>query len=185
MVTNRTVIGAHVRLFPDGLANTLPTVSTASRTVLPGPTDPAWQDAGVSDWDIASTSKTEDFMAPSPGARVLFDVVTVSHGAKLKGKLMQLQNLVYQMLLGAYAAGGAGLPLSPTAGGAYVPLSGEAVIRTWLELKQYNQANVLLNTLTVFVAMKIPSDVKFDDKPVDVQVECDVLYSTLNAGTLT
>ena len=180
MIINRTIVGAHVRLFPDGLANTLPTVSTASRINLPGPTDPAWLDVGVSDWDITNASKTEDFMAPSPGARVLYDEITVSRALTIKGKLMQLQNLVYQMLLGTGT-----LPESPTAGGAYVPLAGEATIRTWVELKQYNQANSLLNTFYGFMSMRIPSDVKFDDKPVDVAVEAKLLYSTLNGGTLT
>lgn len=180
MNTARTVIGAHGFFFPNGVAYTLPSAGTASRTAKPGATDTGWIDVGQADWSLQNTGKTEDFMAPSPGARQLYDKVVVSKGLKLKGKLMELSNLVYQVLLSTAA-----LPTSPTAGGQYNPLEGDPIVRGWLKLQQYNQANVLINTLDVFVAMTIPGDIAFGDKPVDVDVEADVLFSTLNTGTLT
>lgn len=179
MIKARTVIGAHGFFFPDQAAFTVPGAGTSSRTAKPGAADPAWFDVGVSDWAFAPQNKIEDFKAPSPGARMLYDKITVEKGLKLKGKWMEMSNLVYQMLLGTLA-----LPTSPTAGGQYNPLEGDPVVRGWLQLQQYNQANSLINTLDVFVAMVIPGELAFDDKLVDVQVEADVLFSTLNTGTL-
>lgn len=179
MIKARTLIGAHGFFFPDGAAFTVPSSGTASRTAKPGSADAAWFDVGVSDWAFAPNNKVEDFMAPSPGARVLYDRITTSKGLKLKGKWMEMSNLVYQMLLGTLT-----LPNSPTAGGQYNPLEGDPVVRGWLQIQQYNQANTLVNTMDVFVAMTIPGDIAFDDKLVDVQVEADVLFSTLNTGTI-
>ena len=121
-----------------------------------------------------------DFLAPAPGCRVLWDKVVTSKGLKLKGTLMEMQNFEWQLLLSTLA-----LPKSPAAGGQYNPLEGEPLIRGWLQLQQYNQANELINTMDVFVAMTVPGDVAFGPNPVDVAVECDVLFSTLNTGQLT
>lgn len=179
MTTKRLVIGAQAFFFREGLAFTVPANGTAARTAKPGAADTGWLNCGVSDWTFQNTSKTEEFFAPAPGCRVLWDKITTAKGLKLKGKLMELQNLSYQMLLSTTA-----LPASPAAGGQYNPLEGDPVVRGWLQLQQYNQDNVLVNTLDVFVAMTIPGDVAFGDKPVDVDVEADVLFSTLNTGSL-
>lgn len=176
----RIVVGAHAFFFPDATAFTVPNAGTCGRSAKPGAADPKWYDVGVSDWGFAPQNKIEDFKAPSPGARVLYDKITVEKGLKLKGKWMEMSNLVFQMLLGTLT-----LPDSPTAGGQYNPLEGDPVVRGWLQLQQYNQANALINTMDVFVAMTIPGDIAFDDKLVDVQVEADVLFSTLNTGTLS
>jgi hypothetical protein len=174
----RTVIGAHGFFFPDGVAFTVPGAGVTSRTAKPGAADPAWFDVGVSDWKFKPNNKVEEFKAPAPGARVLWDLITVEKGLTLTGKWMEMSNLVYQMLLGTLT-----IPLTG-AGGQYNPLEGDPVVRGWLQLQQYNQANTLLNTLDVFVAMQIPGDIAFDDKLVDVEVEAKVLFSTLNTGTL-
>lgn len=179
MQTQRVVIGAQAFFFPAGVAFTVPTNGTASRTAKPGAADTGWINCGVSDWTLQNTGATEDFFAPAPGARVLWDKITTKKGLKLKGKLMEMQNLTWQLLLSTLQ-----LPASPAAGGQYNPAEGEPVVRGWLQLQTYNQANVLLNTMDVFVAMTLPGDVAFGDAPVDVDVECDVLFSTLNTGNL-
>lgn len=180
MIQARTIIGAHGFFFPDGAAFTVPANGTSSRTAKPGAADPAWFDVGVSDWKFKPNNKVEEFKAPAPGARVLWDLITVEKGLTLTGKWMEMSNLVYQMLLGTLT-----LPNSPIAGGQYNPLEGDPVVRGWLQLQQYNQANALINTMDVFVGMTIPGDIAFDDKLVDVEVEAKVLFSTLNTGTLT
>ncbi len=179
MITKRTVIGAHAFFFRDGLAFTIPAAGTCGRSSKPGPTDTGWLDLGVSDWGIATDNKSEPFMAPSPGARVLYDKITTSKGIKLKGKLMEMSNLIFQMLLGTLA-----LPNSPTAGGQYNPMEGDPLVRGWIKLQQYGIDNALINTMDVYVAMSIQGDLKFDDKPIDADVEAEVLFSTLNTGTL-
>ncbi|MES2692787.1 MAG: hypothetical protein V4773_04885 [Verrucomicrobiota bacterium] len=175
----RTVIGTHAFFFPDGVAFTVPSSGTTSRTAKPGAADTAWLDLGVADWSATPQNKTVDFMAPAPGARVLYDKVTTAKGLKLKGTIMELSNITWKLLLGAAAA----FPVTG-AGGQYNPLEGDPVIRGWLQLQQYNQFNALINTVDVFVALTVPGDVEFGENPVDVSVEADVLFSTLNTGTL-
>ncbi|MBX3736742.1 MAG: hypothetical protein KF715_08640 [Candidatus Didemnitutus sp.] len=179
MNLQRKVIGAHAYFFLDGAAYTVPDNGTADRTHKPGAADPKWIDLGEGDHAIAPNSKEEEFMAPSPGMRVLKDIITTARGLKIKSKLMEMQNLSYQMLLGT-----AELPTSPTAGGQYNPLEGNHRVKGWLKLQQYGEDNQILNTLDVYVSGKISGDVGFGDKPVDVDIEWDVLFSTLNTGTL-
>ncbi|MDP2227285.1 MAG: hypothetical protein Q8J78_07380, partial [Moraxellaceae bacterium] len=76
----RKVIGAHAFFFRDGLAFTIPGAGTAGRASKPGPTDPVWLDLGEGDWTPSPTSKTVEFMAPAPGARVLKDEITTARG---------------------------------------------------------------------------------------------------------
>ena len=180
MILSRKVIGAHAFLFLEGSAFTVPTAGTAGRAAKPGAADTAWIDAGIADWDIEQTGTTEPLMAPAPGARQLYDEIVTSKGLKLSGQLKELSNLAYQLLLSTGA-----LPVSPTAGGQYNPLEGQPVVRAWFKLQQYDQGNNLINTLDVFVALKVTGAVAFADKGVDVPVEANVLYSTLNTGTLT
>jgi hypothetical protein len=180
MVTKRTIIGAHAFFFPAGAAFTVPSAGTSGRAAKPGSADTGWLDCGVSDWDLVPKNEVDDFYAPMPGARVLYDKITKKRGLKLKGKLMEMQNLSWQMILGTLT-----LPNSPAAGGQYNPLEGDPVVRGWLQLQQFDQGNVLINTMDVFVALAVPGDVSFGDAPVDVTVEADVLFSTLNTGTLT
>lgn len=175
----RTVIGTHSFFFPDGAAFTSPAPGTAGRAAKPGAADAAWLDLGVADWTFAPQNKTSDFMAPAPGARVLYDKVTTAKGLKLKGKLFEMSNITWKLLLAAAAA----FPITG-AGGQYNPLEGDPVIRGWLQVQQYNQLNVLQNTMDVFVALTVPGDVEFGENPVDINVEADVLFSTLNTGTL-
>ena len=179
MNTERLVIGAHAFFFRSGAAFTVPEAGVASRTAKPGAADPKWINLGVSDWKFRNTGETEDFDAPAPGRRVLWDKITTKAGLKLSGTLMELQNLTYQLLLSTST-----LPDAGTAGGQFNPLEGEPIVRGWLQLQQYDQHNVLLNTMDVLVAMTIPGDVDFGKGPVDVDVECDVLFSTLNTGNL-
>lgn len=176
----RLVVGTHAFFAREGVAFTVPTNGTTSRTAKPGNADASWLDLGVADWTAAPQNKTVDFMAPAPGARVLYDKITTAKGLKLKGKIMELTNVMWKLLLATGSA-----TLNDTGNGAqYNPLEGDPVIRGWLQLQQYDQFNVLLNTVDVYVALTLPGDVEFGENPVDVSVEADVLFSTLNTGTL-
>lgn len=176
----RKVIGAHAFFARDGVAFLLPAPGTISRTSKPGATDTKWIDLGEGDWNISPNSKEVEFMAPAPGARVLKDIITTGRGLKLKGKLMELQNLSFQMMFGTLD-----LPNSPTAGGQYNPLEGEHRIKGWLKLQQYGQDNAIINVLDVYVSMKISTDVQMGENAVDVEIEADVLFSIYNTGTLS
>ena len=180
MIQGRRVIGAHALFFPSGVAFTVPSAGTAGRAAKPGAADTGWIDLGIADFDLAPDNKTQTFYAPAPGARVAYDRITSQRGLKIKATLMELSNISLQMVLAA-----AQLPTSPTAGGQYNQLSADPVLRGWLKLQQYDQSNTLINTLDSWVAMVVTGDVKFGDKEVDVSVEADVLWSTLNTGSLS
>ncbi|MDP2136363.1 MAG: hypothetical protein Q8J74_00780, partial [Candidatus Didemnitutus sp.] len=102
-----------------------------------------------------------------------------ARGLTMKGKLFEIQNLIWQMLFGTLD-----LAASPAAGGQYNPLEGEHTIKGWLKLQQYGQDNAIINTGDLYVSMKISSDVAMGENAVDVDVEAKVLFSTLNTGTL-
>lgn len=181
MNLKRQAIGAHAFFFLDATAFTLPAAGTASRTAKPGATDPKWIDLGEGDHAISPNSKESEFWTPSPGMRTLKDVITTARGLKIKSKLFEVQNLSFQLLLGTLP-----LPTSGNnvAGGQYNPLEGDHRVKGWLKLQQYGPDNALLNTLDVYVTGKIPGDVQFGEALVDLDVEWDVLFSTLNTGTL-
>ncbi|SRR5258708_1746722 len=176
----RKVIGAHAFFFRDNTAFTVPGAGTASRIAKPGATDPKWLDLGEGDFNLSPNSKEVEFMAPAPGARLLKDIITTARGLKLKGKLFEIQNLSWQMIFATLD-----LPSSPTAGGQYNPLEGEHRIKGWLKLQQYGQDNALINVVDLYVSMKISADLVLGENAVDVEVEVDVLFSTLNTGTLS
>lgn len=176
----RTVVGAHAFFIPEGAAFTSPEAGTVGREEKPDNEEVTWFNLGVGDWAFAPQNTIEDFIAPAPGMRQLHDRIATKVGLKLKGTWKELSNLVYQLLLAT-----ATLPNSPTAGGQYNPMEGDPVVRGWLNIQQYNQKNVKINTLEVYVALTIPGEIAFDDKLIDTQVEADVLQSTLNTGTLT
>ncbi|MFA5265206.1 MAG: hypothetical protein WC378_15395 [Opitutaceae bacterium] len=185
MILHRTVIGSQTKIFPEGLAFTIPSAGTASAIAKPGITDTAWIDIGPIKWTKNNTSKTEDHMVASPGAYVVEDEVVLSKGLKLKGKIEKQSNLAYQLALCAAAASGAALPVSPTAGGQYNPLAGSPILRAWVHVQEYDQNNTLLNTVDYWCAIKASGDTNNDDKAAETPIEATVLFSTLNSGTLT
>jgi hypothetical protein len=179
MNTSRKVIGAHIRAIRDGAAITSPSAGTASRILAPDGDETTWVNLGVADIGIQNIGTTEMLMAPSPGARQPYDEITTSKGLKYTARLKELSNLVMQLLLST-----ATLPTSPTAGGAYVPLAGQPTVKAWIEVKQYDQADTLINTMYAYVSMKFLGELPFGDTPVDVDVEMTMLYSTENSGLL-
>ena len=58
------------------------------------------------------------------------------------------------------------------------------MIKAWLHVQEYNQFNVLINTVDYWVALKASGDTNNDDKAAETPIEATVLFSTLNVGTL-
>ncbi|HEY0966929.1 MAG TPA: hypothetical protein VGD88_06040 [Opitutaceae bacterium] len=179
MNTERLALACHAYFFPEGKAFTSPSAGTASRTSKPDGSETTWLAAGVSEWTKSPNNTIQDFMAPAPGARVLYDRIATKKGLILKGKWMEMSNLIYKMLHGAAAA----FPITG-AGGQFNPLEGDPIIRGWLQLQVYDHKNVLVSTEDYYVALNIPGDVEFGENLVDVNVEAHVLFSTLNTGSL-
>ena len=179
MNKKRIVVGSHAFFFPAGAAFTKPAAGTASSTAKPNGEEPLWFDLGVSKWKRANTSKVEEFIAPSPGVRMLHGHVTTFKGEKWTGTMMQMTNLVWGLMMQA-----ADVPLTG-AGGQYTPLGGEPVIEGWLQLHHYNQFNELIDVADRFVGLQITGEVEFGDTPLDVPVEASTYFSTLNTGTIS
>jgi len=173
----RLVVGSKTSLFLEGVAFTVPTAANAGVAAKPGITDTGWIDVGPIKWSKSPTHKTEEYMEPSPGAYVATDEIVLSKGLKLKGKL-EKQSVYAKRLADATAA------LAATSGAVYNPLAGSPVIRAWVHIQEYNQFDVLINTVDYWCAIKASGDTNHDDKAAETPIEATVLYSTLNVGTL-
>ena len=179
MNRSRIITGAAAFFFPAGKAFTVPSAGTSSPTAKPGAADTGWVNLGEADWTLTPDVQTEPFYGASTGRRVLIDKIVTRQGLKLKGKLMEVQNLTWQMLLGTLA-----LPDSPAAGGQFNHMEGDPILRGWLQLQQRTPGGTLLVTHDLYVAMMVPGDVVFGDKPLEIDVEAEMLFSTLNTGSL-
>ncbi len=58
-------------------------------------------------------------------------------------------------------------------------------LKGWLKIQQYNRANVLINTMDVWIDLSIEGEIDFGENPVDLDTTAKVLWSSLNTGTLT
>lgn len=176
----RIVVGSQSKLFIEGVAFTVPSSGVASAIAKPGVADTGWFSAGPLKWTKSNTAKTEDFMSAQPGAYVVEDEIVLSRGLKLKTKIEKQSNLAYQLTLST-----AQLAAPAVAAGTYNPLAGSPVVRAWLHVDEYDQNNVLLNAVDYWVAIKASGDTNNDDKAAETPIEATVLFSTLNAGTLS
>ena len=184
MILSRKVIGSQTKFFREGAAFTLTAPGgTVSRTAKPDITDPVWLDMGPIKWTEKPTGKSEEYAVAAPGKYVAEDEIELSVGLKLTGKLEKQSNFAYELTRAAQAA--AAIPASPTAMGQYNPLAGSAKTNGWLHIQGYDQNNTLIDTVEVYVSLKVSGDTNRDDKASETPVEATVLFSTLNSGTGT
>jgi hypothetical protein len=167
--------------FRDGAAVTVPAAGTAGRGVKPDATDPAWLDMGHVDIALKPDVKTDDIYRGIPGVRVLYDKLQTQRGLDIMLTCQQLQNLIFEAILGSAA-----LPNSPTAGGQFNQVTAGKLIRGWLKTQVYSGTdNSVVKTMDSFVAITPPtSEVKLDEKHVQVDLTCSVLWSQYNTGSL-
>ncbi len=181
----RKVIGTKNLFFREGAAVSVPAAGTgsvagpASATNKPDVTDPLYQNIGPVKFTVSQTGKTEDYMSPSPGAYTLEDEIPLSRGQTLKGKLEKVSNLSMALRDSASAIPSTGV------GGVYNPLSSAPNIRGWLHIEEYDQNDVLVNTIERWVSMRASGDTNLDDKASETPIEAKVLQSTLNVGNLS
>lgn len=186
MITRRRTIGAHAFFFPEGAIITpedsgppvVPAV-LAGRGNKPIDGHASWVDLGIGDWTLEATGTFETLMAPQPGMRVAYDEIQTSGGITLTGTLKEMSNLMMGLVLGAAA-----VAASPAAGGAYVPLAGKQKVNGWLKLDQYDQDNVLVNEIRVYVSLRPTGALPNSDAPVDIPATAILLYSAGNTGDL-
>jgi hypothetical protein len=176
MNTAARILGNHAFFFRDGDAFTVPAAGIASRTAKPGADDPVWIDFGVINNVSVSHERSEiEIYTPSPGQLRLYDVLETKRKLGIKFECEEIGALAVELIFGAGA-------LNP-ASTNYNPLAG-TVKKGWLKIQQYDQADQLVNTVDAYVHIKVAGETKFDDSNVKPAVECMVLHSGLNAGSL-
>lgn len=170
------VIGNKLRIFREGDAFTLPTSGTAGQESKPGSSDTGWIDVGdVLEFGVNPQRETREVWGPSPGQLKLKDIIETKRRLTLSLTLQDLGPFAIELLFGSAA-----LDATST---NYTPLSaGEK--RAWVEIKQRDNTDTLVNTVTVFCALKVSGEVKFNDQLASVPVEAEVLYSSLATGVL-
>lgn len=177
MNTNSVVLGNHAFFFRDGAAYTVPSAGTAGRSSKPGAADTGWIDLGIiSSVSLQHERDEKEVFAPSPGTLRLYDIVETKRQLTLKLKCDQLSPLMFEAMWGTLAL--------TSASTQYNPLEG-TIKKGWIKLQQYGADDALVNTVDVFVALKISGEVAFGDNLVSAEFEARVLHSTLNTGSLS
>jgi len=148
----------------------------ASRTKRPSPTDAGWLDVGiVMDLGFDRTGTSDQIFAPNPGKIELYDVIETKMVNGVKFTTEQLGVTVYEVLFASAA-------LTPTSTD-YTP-NAKLGKKFWVEVLQYDQDDSLVNTVYLYCYVKINGEVKFSDKHVTANFDCQKLVSALNKGTL-
>lgn len=177
MQTTPRIIGNHVFFFRDGAAFTSPAAGTASRTAKPDQAETTWVDLGViNNLEVDPQFDEKEIFTPSPGQLRLYDVLQTKRKLNLKWECEELQKLSAELAFGAAAVSGAG-PHN------YNPLAG-GVVKGWIRVQQYDQNDALVNTVEVYVRLKLAAALNFNDDIAKTSMEATVLHSTLNQGTL-
>ena len=184
IATAPTILGTHAFFFLDGksatkdVSNATVAAFPASRTAKPGSTDIGWVGLGVieeaSDSPVAS-EKIEIF-APTPGVLRKYDVLETKRQSKGSFKCKELSALAIQVLYRTLA-----LTASST---QYNRLEGQ-IVKGWLKIQRYNQADTIAIAEDLYAMLEIKGDVQMGGGGlVEVEFEYDVLHSTLNTSTL-
>jgi hypothetical protein len=169
------ILAGQGRIFRSGAAFTVPTAGTAGQNSLPGAADGGWGDLGHIDLVLSpKVAKEEIVGAPAgKGRRQIRKVLVTQRDLSAKITLHELLTLIFELIFGC----------TITPGVAYSPNSARG-IEAWIELKEYDDDDVLVNTHYHYVFLNPPSDVKLDEKHVQCEVEAQVLPSTVSTGTL-
>lgn len=179
------ILGANAVFFREGdtftkdIANQTVTATAASAAARPGTEDAGWIDLGIiEDADVTSEATDVERWGCKPGKLHLLDVVEVK--SKLKVKLTTNE-------AGALAAEHL-FRTSAELGGAtddFIPLSG-GTKRGWLQVQMYDETNTLRVMFVGWVRLKVTGGLKAGGSDfVKPTWEADLLYSTLNAGTIS
>lgn len=177
MTTGSVILGHHASFFRDGASFTVPTSGTASRSLKPGAADTGWIDLGIlSQVSIQHEREEKEIFAPTPGVMRLYDIIETKRQINIKLTGMEMSPLMFELIFGTLAL--------TSASTQYNPMEG-ATKKGWLKLQSYNQADGSFNTVDVFVALKIASEITSGADIVTADYEARVLHSTLNTGTLS
>ena len=175
MNTSVRVIGNHAFFVREGDTSTSP-VGAVSKLLKPDADDPAWIDLGVIEQaGVEYQSEEKEVWAPSPGQLRLTDIIEVKRGLKLSFTVKEMSALMFELMFGTLALTSASTQYNPLAG---------TTKKGWLKLQQYDHTDAIVNTVDVYVHLKIASEVSLGDDVATFEIEARVLHAALNTGTL-
>lgn len=176
MNTGSVILGNHGFFFRDGGSFTVPSAGTAGRAAKPGAADTGWIDLGiVSELNVQHDRESREVYAPTPGVLRLYDVIETKRMLSLTMTCMELSPLGFELIFGTLAL--------TSASSQYNPLEGTTK-KGWLKIQQYDQNDAIINTLDIYVQVKVTGEINFGENIVTIPIEAVVLHSTLNTGTL-
>lgn len=176
MNTGSVIVGNHGFFFRDGASYTVPSSGTAGRASKPGAADTGWIDLGIlSELNVQHDREAREVYAPTPGVLRLYDVIETKRMLKITATCMEMSPLTFELVFGTLSL--------TSASTQYNPLEG-VTKKGWLKVQQYKQDDSIINTLDVFVHLKVTGEINFGENIVSIPVEAVVLHSTLNTGTL-
>lgn len=119
--------------------------------------------------------ESRDIYSPDPGQLTLQEKLAVKKTLKFQFTLGEVGPLFWQLVFGSLAL---------TAGSAvqYNPMEGIGAVRGWVKIQQYDQANVLYNTVDLWSYLEVSGQADFTDSEATVDVDGTVMRSTLNTG---
>jgi hypothetical protein len=170
-------IGTHARFFRNGSAFTVPSAGTAGRNSKPGSGDAGWIDLGViGDAGINPQVEEIEVWAPSPGRKVLHDVIHTKGQTTIKLTLQEFGPFVLELVERSAALDGASTTFAPLAA---------LNKKGWLEVKHYSQGDdTVVSESYYYVQLKVAGEVPLGDGLVAVQIEARVLNSSVDGGSV-
>lgn len=175
MTTKPISLGSHLFFARDGATSAAP-AGTVSRTLKPNAGDAAWVSLGVVDeLDVDHVVDDKEIFAPTPGKKRLYDLVRIKDEITIKAVLEEMQAEIMKLQWGMLASFGTSGQFNPLEGGN---------IKGWLKAQQYDQNDALVNTVDIYVHLKLDGALKYGNDIVKPSLEIRVLHSTLNTGNL-
>jgi hypothetical protein len=151
---NSYAMGAHVWLFREGDAFTLPAPGFAGVAALPGPTDPAWISSGdIEEFeDHMAQDEEKEVRRPNPGALVRKDIITIFQGLDFKW----VTNSLSRISMEAFYRSATELSGAQT---QFVPLSSPPR-KCWVKIQRYTQENDPVFAADLWMRVKVTGGVK-------------------------
>jgi hypothetical protein len=181
-IATRTIKAGTFAFFVEqGTAFTVPSAGTVSATAKPGITDSGWTSLGKieeADREPPSIQDEEEIYAPDAetGEYVLTDIQ--EGGAKLSGSFTLLEHspLVERLTWRTQALTSASTQATPNSG---------KLPKGWLHIVTKDQNGTILDTVELYVRLKLKSALKSSRKIGKPVVEWTALHSTLQTMGFT
>ena len=160
-------LGNHFWLAPEA-------VGTSTITIKPG-TGSFTKIGECGSFSVRPGVTVKEIMQPSPGQMRRGDVIPISAVLDVHAHVVQVSPVFWQLLWNTLAL--------VVGANQYNPGEGLGLLKGWVKVQQYDQANALYNTVDLWAALTIDSDVSFGESPVEYDITARIIQSTLNTGS--